>query len=93
MVILSFNLETDDGNRRAFRHDYRRGCGVAWAEAMNPWLKNHGYPTMYEIVPGFVACALAIVVVSLFGKPAAGVVERFEQANRDYHANKHGKVA
>ena len=66
---------------------------VAWAEAMNPWLKNHGYPTMYEIVPGFVACALAIVVVSLFGKPAAGVVERFEQANRDYHANKHGKVA
>ena len=66
---------------------------VAWAEAMNPWLKNHGCPTMYEIVPGFVACALAIVVVSLFGKPAAGVVERFEQANRDYHANKHGKVA
>jgi sodium/proline symporter len=66
---------------------------VAWAEAMNPWLKKHGYPTMYEIVPGFVACALAIVVVSLFGKPAAGVVERFEQANRDYHANKHGKVA
>ncbi len=66
---------------------------VAWAEAMNPWLKNHDYPTMYEIVPGFVACALAIVVVSLFGKPAAGVVERFEQANRDYHANKHGKVA
>ena len=66
---------------------------VAWAEAMNPWLKNHGYPTMYEIVPGFVACALAIVVVSLFSKPAAGVVERFEQANRDYHANKHGKVA
>ena len=66
---------------------------VAWAEAMNPWLKSQGYPTMYEIVPGFIACALAIVVVSLFGKPAPAVVERFEQADRDYHANKHGKVA
>ena len=66
---------------------------VAWAEAMNPWLKSQGYPTMYEIVPGFIACALAIVVVSLCGKPAPAVVERFEQADRDYHANKHGKVA
>ena len=66
---------------------------VAWAEAMNPWLKSQGYPTMYEIVPGFIACALAIVVVSLLGKPAPAVVERFEQADRDYHANKHGKVA
>ena len=66
---------------------------VAWAEAMNPWLKSQGYPTMYEIVPGFIACALAIVVVSLFGKPAPAVVERFEQADRNYHANKHGKVA
>jgi len=60
---------------------------------MNPWLKSQGYPTMYEIVPGFIVCALAIVVVSLCGKPAPAVVERFEQADRDYHANKHGKVA
>ena len=66
---------------------------VAWAEAVNPWLAAHDYATMYEIVPGFIACALAIVVVSLFGKPAPAVVERFEQADRDYHANKHGKVA
>lgn len=67
---------------------------VAWAEAMNPWLKAHDYPTMYEIVPGFVACALAIVVVSLLSKaPERAIVERFAQADRDYHANKHGKVA
>lgn len=69
---------------------------VAWAECVKkPAIEagGNGWTTMYEIVPGFIACALVIVVVSLFGKPAAGVVERFEQANRDYHANKHGKVA
>ncbi len=69
---------------------------VAWAECVkNPAIEagGNGWTTMYEIVPGFIVCALVIVVVSLFGKPAAGVVERFEQANRDYHANKHGKVA
>ena len=67
---------------------------VAWAEVMNPWLKSQGYPTMYEIVPGFIACALAIVVVSLLSKaPERAIVERFAQADRDYHTNKHGKVA
>ena len=69
---------------------------VAWAECVKkPAIEAGGnsWTTMYEIVPGFIVCALVIVVVSLFGKPAAGVVERFEQANRDYHANKHGKVA
>lgn len=69
---------------------------VAWAECVKkPAIEagGNGWTTMYEIVPGFIVCALVIVVVSLFGKPAAGVVERFEQANRDYHANKHGKVA
>ena len=69
---------------------------VAWAERVKkPAIAagGSGWTTMYEIVPGFIACALAIVVVSLFGKPAPAVVERFEQADRDYHANKHGKVA
>lgn len=69
---------------------------VAWAECVKkPAIEagGNGWTTMYEIVPGFIVCALVIVVVSLFSKPAAGVVERFEQANRDYHANKHGKVA
>ena len=69
---------------------------VAWAECVKkPAITagESGWTTMYEIVPGFIVCALAIVVVSLCGKPAPAVVERFEQADRDYHANKHGKVA
>ena len=70
---------------------------VAWAECVKkPAIEagGNGWTTMYEIVPGFIVCALVIVVVSLLSpKPAAAVVERFEQADRDYHANKHGKVA
>lgn len=39
---------------------------------------------IYEIIPGFVACAIAIVVVSLISKPQAQVVENFELADQDY---------
>ena len=64
---------------------------VAWAEAVNPWLAAHDYATMYEIVPGFIACALAIVLVSLLSSaPARAVIDRFEQADREYHNKKHG---
>jgi len=64
---------------------------VAWAEAVNPWLAAHDYATMYEIVPGFIACALAIVLVSLLSPaPARAVIDRFEQADREYHNKKHG---
>ena len=64
---------------------------VAWAEAVNPWLAAHDYATMYEIVPGFVACALAIVLVSLLSPaPVRAVIDRFEQADREYHNKKHG---
>ena len=67
---------------------------VAWAEAVNPWLAAHDYATMYEIVPGFVACALAIVLVSLLSPaPARAVIDRFEQADREYHNKKHGASA
>lgn len=40
--------------------------------------------SIYEIIPGFIACAIAIVVVSLLGKPVAGVEEKFITANQDY---------
>ena len=64
---------------------------VAWAEAVNPWLAAHDYATMYEIVPGFAACALAIVLVSLLSPaPVRAVIDRFEQADREYHNKKHG---
>ena len=67
---------------------------VAWAEAVNPWLAAHDYATMYEIVPGFIACALAIVLVSLLSPaPARAVIDRFEQADREYHNKKHGASA
>lgn len=41
--------------------------------------------SLYEIVPGFIACLIAIVVVSLMGKePAADVQQRFEQADEAF---------
>ncbi len=62
---------------------------VVWAEYANPALKAAGLQTMYEIVPGFIACALTVVVVSLLGKaPSQAVQERFEKADADYRAAK-----
>lgn len=62
---------------------------VLWAEKVNPALKAANLQTMYEIVPGFIACTIAVVAVSLLGKaPSQEVQERFEQADRDYHAAK-----
>lgn len=38
--------------------------------------------SLYEIVPGFIACWVAIVLVSMFGKPASAEVQkRFEDAD------------
>ena len=60
---------------------------VLWAEYANPALKAANLDTLYEIVPGFIACALAVVAVSLLDRtPPAEVVERFEKADADYHA-------
>ena len=62
---------------------------VAWAEWANPALKAADMATMYEIVPGFIACALTVIVVSLLGKkPDAAIIEKFERADADYHAAK-----
>ncbi|CAG8864110.1 Sodium/proline symporter [Pseudomonas fluorescens] len=43
---------------------------------------------LYEIIPGFALATLAIVVVSLMGRPSAGMVSRFETADAAYHADK-----
>lgn len=59
---------------------------VLWAEFANPALKAAGLPTMYEIVPGFIACWIVVYTVSLMGKPDAAVVEKFEKADADYRA-------
>ncbi|WP_037588620.1 sodium/proline symporter PutP [Stenoxybacter acetivorans] len=40
--------------------------------------------SLYEIVPGFIACAIAIVVVSLLTKPAQGIEKRFEEADEAF---------
>lgn len=64
-------------------------AAVVWAEFANPALKAAGLPTMYEIVPGFIACTLVTVAVSLLGKaPSAEVQRKFEQADADYRAAK-----
>ncbi|WP_373740813.1 sodium/proline symporter PutP [Neisseria sp.] len=60
---------------------------VAWAEFANPALKAAGMATMYEIVPGFIACWMVSMIVSLAGKePPREVVEKFEQADAEYRA-------
>ena len=60
---------------------------VAWAEWANPALKAAGMATMYEIVPGFIACWLVTCIVSLMDKePSREIIEKFEKADADYRA-------
>ena len=65
---------------------------VAWAEwVKKPALAAHetGLLTMYEIVPGFIACLVVAIVVSLTDKePSKEIQERFEKADADYRAAK-----
>ena len=65
---------------------------VAWAEwVKKPALAAHdtGLLTLYEIVPGFIACALVTVLVSLIDKvPSGAITERFEKADAEYKAAK-----
>ncbi|WP_434456153.1 sodium/proline symporter PutP [Stutzerimonas urumqiensis] len=42
---------------------------------------------LYEIIPGFILASLAILIVSRMGPaPSTTIVERFEAAEREYHA-------
>jgi sodium/proline symporter len=43
---------------------------------------------LYEIIPGFIFASLAILIVSKLGTPTAGMVQRFEAAEKDFHLNK-----
>ena len=43
---------------------------------------------LYEIIPGFIFASLAIYFVSKLGAPTAGMVERFDAAEKDYNLNK-----
>ena len=65
---------------------------VLWAEFVKkPALAagQNGWTTVYEIVPGFIACALVAVIVSLANKePSQEVQERFAKADADYRAAK-----
>ena len=65
---------------------------VAWVE----WVKKPalaanetGIWTMYEIVPGFIACLIIAVLVSLTDKePSREIQERFEKADTEYREAK-----
>ena len=59
---------------------------VLWAEAVNPALKAAELATMYEIVPGFIACWITVYLVSVMDKPDEAVMAKFEQADADYRA-------
>ena len=65
---------------------------VMWAEYVKKTAiaaGQNGWLTVYEIVPGFIACALVAVLVSLIGKaPSQEVQERFEKADADYRASR-----
>ena len=64
-------------------------CVVWLAYVKNPALKAGAddWRTFYEIAPGFAACWLTTVVVSLLGKaPDAAIQARFAQADAAYHA-------
>ena len=65
---------------------------VMWAEYVKkPAIAagQNGWLTVYEIVPGFIACALVAVLVSLIGKaPSQEVQERFEKADADYRGSR-----
>lgn len=53
------------------------------------WKNLLGDTGVYEIIPGFIASIIAIVVVSLLGKaPSAEVTTRFDEADRIYKASK-----
>lgn len=43
---------------------------------------------LYEIVPGFIACLIAIVVVSLMGKTTEAVENTFDEADKSYRTAK-----
>jgi sodium/proline symporter len=46
--------------------------------------KQYGWFGLYEMVPGFLLCSLAIVLVSrLDGAPATAIGERFDQVQRE----------
>ena len=62
---------------------------VLWVQVVNPALANAGMATLYEIIPGFIACGLTAVAVSLAGKaPSEEICQRFEKADADYRAAK-----
>lgn len=50
------------------------------------WWKPLTGSTLYEIVPGFIACSIALYLVSLLTAPPARVVQRFEEAEKMYVA-------
>ncbi|QQN40095.1 sodium/proline symporter PutP [Acinetobacter sp. CS-2] len=53
------------------------------------WKNLLGNTGVYEIIPGFIASIIAIVVVSLLGKaPSAEVTTRFDEGDRLYKASK-----
>ena len=44
---------------------------------------------MYEIVPGFIACLVVAIIVSLVDKePSREIQERFEKADAEYREAK-----
>ena len=43
---------------------------------------------LYEIIPGFIFSSLAIYIVSKLGEPTAGMLKRFDAAEKDYNLNK-----
>ena len=85
-------VETHHGIRCFVGHDCRcADCGGVGGVGQKPALAAHetGLLTMYEIVPGFIACLIIAVLVSLTDKePSREIQERFEKADTEYREAK-----
>ncbi|ULJ61921.1 sodium/proline symporter PutP [Wielerella bovis] len=55
-------------------------CGAITVVAWKPLTGSD----MYEMVPGFIICTLAIIIGSLLSKPTPEMVERFERADKAF---------
>ncbi|ASK28169.1 sodium/proline symporter PutP [Neisseria chenwenguii] len=89
VVILSVFWKRMTANGALFGMVAGAVVCVLWANEVNPALKAAGMETLYEIVPGFIACWLTVWLVSLADKaPNTQVLEKFEKADAQYRAER-----
>ena len=72
LILFSLFLEEDDAGRRYRRHDRGGVTDLLWYNL------SGGIFDIYEIIPGFIFSAAAIIIFSLLTKPSEEIVKEFE---------------